>query len=242
VGLLARSAEPLLSLLFPSFCAICRAPVEPSSLRPACARCWSQTRIFSSDDALCAKCGEFLRAGPLGEGRALCGRCSHHHYDRAAAGGKYEGALAAAVIALKSAPDVSERSREILCDTFERAACPAVSVIIPVPLSERRLRERGYNQAELLGRLIEKRFSVPLDAYTLRRVRHSPIHRAAMDRRGRELTVEKAFEVKRPKLVADRSVLLVDDVLTTGATVSSCAGALKKAGAGEVFVLTLARA
>ena len=70
---------------------------------------------------------------------------------------------------------------------------------------------------------------------------HTPMHRAGMDAKGRALTVEKAFAVTRPKLIAGKNILLVDDVLTSGATISACAKILKKNGARKVFVLTVAR-
>ncbi|HVG28613.1 MAG TPA: phosphoribosyltransferase family protein, partial [Pyrinomonadaceae bacterium] len=119
------------------------------------------------------------------------------------------------------------------------AAAPRV---VPVPRPPARERERGFNQAARLARAVAARARLPLDEWSVRRTRHAERHRAGMDARARRETVADAFEVVRPRLVGGESVLLVDDVFTTGATVSACAHALMAAGAREVFVLTVARA
>ena len=94
----------------------------------------------------------------------------------------------------------------------------------------------------MLGRVLAERSGLPVDEWSLVRVAGSARHRAGMDARGRRETVEEAFAVARPRLVRGERVLLIDDVFTTGATVSACAAALMAAGAREVFVLTVARA
>jgi predicted amidophosphoribosyltransferase len=110
-----------------------------------------------------------------------------------------------------------------------------------VPLHPARLGERGFNQAAIIGRALAHLTGLPLDEWSLARRIHTERHRAGMDARSRRESVEEAFTVNRPRLVERESILLLDDVYTTGATVSACAGALKAAGAREVFVLTLAR-
>ncbi|MGH9902421.1 MAG: ComF family protein, partial [Pyrinomonadaceae bacterium] len=94
----------------------------------------------------------------------------------------------------------------------------------------------------VLARALAARTRLPLDEWSLVRATHSARHRAGMDAQSRRETVADAFAVRRPRLVEGERVLLVDDVFTTGATVSSCARALRAAGAEEVFVLTVARA
>ena len=156
--------------------------------------------------------------------------------------GVYEGALRASVLRLKHEPHVGAH----LAGLFARAAAQppldTATLIIPVPLHAERERERGFNQAAQLARTLAARTRLPLDEQSVVRVKHAERHRAGMDARARRETVEEAFRVTRPRLVAGHRVLLVDDVLTTGATVSSCAHALRQAGAHEVFVLTVARA
>ena len=114
--------------------------------------------------------------------------------------------------------------------------------VVPVPLHPKRLKTRGFNQAQILARAVSKALKLPLDEVSLRRVSSTEKYRAGLDRKGRRDTVAGAFEVARPRLVAGENILLIDDVFTTGATVSACAEALIDAGAPRVYVLTVARA
>ncbi|NNE97478.1 MAG: ComF family protein [Pyrinomonadaceae bacterium] len=109
-------------------------------------------------------------------------------------------------------------------------------------MSKKRLLARGFNQAELLAEIVSKHLQVQIDTRSLIRSKHAKVHRAGMDRRGRELSVKRSFEVKRVNKIKGKNILLIDDVLTSGATVSSCASVLKKSGAENVYVLTAARA
>ena len=117
-----------------------------------------------------------------------------------------------------------------------------VTVQLPVPLHASRERERGFNQAVVLARELARATKLPIDDYSLVRRVHTERHRAGMDARSRRDSVEGAFEVRRPEPIAGRRVLLIDDVFTTGATVSECAAVLKSAGGTAVYVLTIARA
>jgi ComF family protein len=109
-----------------------------------------------------------------------------------------------------------------------------------VPLHRTRLRWRGFNQAALLGVALARRLNCPLDVATLARV-HSTPSQTARDRAERRRNVRDAFAVRRPLRVAGQRVLLVDDVMTTGATADECARMLRAAGARRIDVLTLAR-
>ncbi len=129
----------------------------------------------------------------------------------------------------------------MLFETQSKPPLSAATRIIPVPLHPERERERGFNQSAALGRALAQLTNLPLDEQSLTRVSHTAKHRAGMDARARRETVAGAFLVKRPRLIAGERVLLIDDVFTTGATVSECAFVLKAAGASSVFVLTIAR-
>jgi ComF family protein len=124
----------------------------------------------------------------------------------------------------------------------QREPLSCANLIIPVPLHPERERERGFNQAVLLARELSRLSGLSLDEYSVVRRVHTERHRAGMDAKARRQSVAEAFAVRHPESVAGQLVLLVDDVFTTGATVSACASALKEAGAAEVFVLTIARA
>lgn len=237
--------DAALALAFPQECAVCGASVEARRDAPACAACWQETRIFSDADALCWRCGALAPgAGVTDErmGNVRCGLCDEESFDAARAVGAYEGGLRAAVLGLKREPYVGGRLVELLAEAQKRPPLDAATRVVPVPLHPERERERGFNQAAVLGRVIAARTRLPLDEWSLIRVTHTERHRAGMDRRARRETVENAFEVRRPRLVEGERILLVDDVFTTGATAGACASALRAAGSSEVFVLTVARA
>ncbi|MEP6946402.1 MAG: ComF family protein [Acidobacteriota bacterium] len=231
----------LLSLLSPQDCHVCSRIVENIDDGVACAECWSMTRIFDERSALCSKCGAHIdHKGSLNSFR--CHKCDEHHYDRAFAIGIYEKALAATVINLKTVPHLPRTAIRALKTAFHRSDLAETELIIPVPLSRKRLIERGYNQAEVIGDAIGRFTGIEHDRFTLVRKSHTSIHRVAMDMKARDITVRNAFDVKRPKLVQGRNILLVDDVFTSGSTSSHCAKILKKNGAGKVNVFSLARA
>ena len=114
-------------------------------------------------------------------------------------------------------------------------------LIVPVPLHVRRLRSRGFNQAVLIGELLARQWGIPLMRRAMKRVRWTEpqISLAATQRRA---NVRDAFSVPDRTLVAGKNILLLDDVFTTGSTVEECARMLKKAGAGQVLVITVSRA
>ncbi|MGZ8844016.1 MAG: ComF family protein, partial [Pyrinomonadaceae bacterium] len=103
-------------------------------------------------------------------------------------------------------------------------------------------RERGFNQALILARELARCCRLPLDEHSLLRRVQTEMHRVGMDAKARRKSVAGAFFVRRADLITGKRVLLVDDVFTTGATVSACAAVLRDAGAEDVFVLTMARA
>ena len=152
-----------------------------------------------------------------------------------------QGALRASVLALKREPFISQRLVSLLVETQGRAPLDRATRVIPVPLHPDREKARGFNQAAVIGSALARAVRLPFDEVSLIRTVHSERHRAGMDARGRRETVAEAFSVRYPRLIEGDRVLVVDDVFTTGATVSACAAALMAAGAEEVFVLTIAR-
>ncbi|MDX6446675.1 MAG: hypothetical protein QOH71_3749 [Blastocatellia bacterium] len=171
-----------------------------------------------------------------------CRRCDDDAFTRARACGVYEGALRASILNLKREPHVVRRLAQLTFELERREPLNTADLIIPVPLHPERERERGFNQSSLLARELASLSNLPLDEHSFVRNVHTERHRAGMDSIARRQSVAEAFAVRHPKLVAGQNVLLVDDVFTTGATVSACAAVLKAAGAEGVFVLTLARA
>ena len=235
--MLEAVTDPLLSLLYPQQCRVCRGPGDHRADGVSCAACWNAVRLFDGSEMRCHKCGLLLgeSAAPV---PVYCRKCDEHHYDRAYTLGVYEKGLAAAILELKKTPLLPRR----LCDLICSAVLPEADVIIPAPLSKERRLERGFNQAELIAAEVSRALGVPIDSHSLERHLPTHVHRVGMDDKARELSVRNVFSVKRPKLIAGKKILFVDDVFTSGATASGCAKFLKKAGATEVNVFTLARA
>jgi ComF family protein len=165
-----------------------------------------------------------------------------HYFTAARTVGPYEGALRESVLQLKRQPHVAPHLEALLIAAAKRETLSSSTRIIPVPLHRGRLRSRGFNQAAIIAQLLSRGLALPLDEASLVRISSTEKYRAGMDAKGRRDTVAGAFEVRHPRLVAGENVLLVDDVFTTGATVSACAAALLAAGAYTVFVLTISRA
>jgi len=241
--MLKTLTDALLTVVFPQECVVCGSEIEFLDDGIACSDCWNTTRIFTDNETLCSKCGAFLFSSGGQSQTKRCGKCEDHAYDRALAAGLYQKALAASIVRLKRQPRLAGRIKNLLLDsTLNKMSIDESTLIMPIPLSSRRFRERGFNQAAIIGKFLSKHSGLEFDESSLIRLVHTPMHRAGMDKKARAVTVKNAFSVVRPKLVEGRPILLVDDVLTSGATVSTCAAELKKNGASTVYVLTIARA
>ena len=232
----------LISLIYPQECSVCFGSVDEIRIGNSCSECWRESHVFTGVEMLCDKCGAWL--GPTaGASPVKCFKCDDYYFEKAFAIGVYEKALAAAIVQLKTVPHLNYKLRELIrAAIIPLLAGLPIDIIVPVPLSKARKVERGYNQAEVIAAEFARNLRLPVDNNSLIRKLHTPIHRVGMDQKARELTVKNAFEVSRPKLIAGKNILLVDDVFTSGATTSSCAKALKRNGSDRVFVFTLARA
>ena len=257
-GLRRRFARAL-DLVLPHLCMACREPVDaPGRL---CAACWSAVDFIV--DPMCDSCGlPFDYA--IGPG-AVCGACARAEpaFDRARAAMRY-GDVARRLVAgfkyadrLHLAPALAQwlaRAAAPLLDgagsTESPDALPNVSsdvlpevLIVPTPLHRRRLVARRFNQSAMLAQGLARLCGVPVALDALERRRATPPQAAARSAARRRRNVAGAFRVPphRRALVDGRRILLVDDVLTTGATVEACARALRAAGAARVDAATLAR-
>jgi ComF family protein len=241
---LTNVADALLAVAYPQVCKICFRCVEQRRFGVVCEACWKQTRIFEGTEAICWKCG-LLSPGSVPESfrkEIRCVRCEAQSFTAARACGPYEGALRESVLQLKHSPHVPQQLQDLLLTTTRREPLNESTRMVPVPLHTSRQRSRGFNQASLIAHALAKELRLPVDEVSLWRVSSSEKYRAGLDAKGRRETVAGAFEVRHPRMVAGENVLLIDDVFTTGATVSACAEALIAAGAVNVYVLTIARA
>jgi ComF family protein len=242
--------DGLLGLAYPEECRVCGGAVESWDDGIACAQCWDDpalTKILSG--CVCSKCGvpvapttsNAQSPSPAAAGR-LCGMCSSAPFTAARACGVYSGALEASVLFLKVTPHICPRLRAIIKRTFSEHHIELRSdVVMPVPLHRFRQKQRGFNQAAIVARLISREFGLRLDDRSVMRIKPTERHRAGMDANDRSQSVERAFEVTRPSLIEGASVLLVDDVYTTGSTIFAATKSLIDAGVQQVKVLTIAR-
>jgi ComF family protein len=242
--LLTRVYDALLTVAYPQVCRVCGGSVEERRLGVACRSCWEKTRVFTGAETICWKCGTLslgIDVSPEIKTQIRCHGCDSHSFTAARAVGAYEHGLRESVLSLKRQPHLAPFLITLLLDVARREPLNTATRIIPVPLHDQRARERGFNQAAVIAECLAKPLHLPLDQATLWRPRASEKYRAGLDPKGRRDTVAGVFEVRHPKLVEGETVLLVDDVFTTGATVNSCAEVLLASGARKVVVLTIAR-
>lgn len=229
--------DPLLAVVFPSACPACGRLLAHPGRGPLCEPCWAS---LPRHQALTCRCGL-----PLPPALPVCARCRRGRQPFAAGAslGPYEGTLRIVLHELKYAGRRRAAGRlaeALLEEPAARAILATSDVLVPVPLHPRRLRERGFNQAALLAGEIARRVGRKACPDVLVR-RLDTVPQAGLTAALRRRNVEGAFAVRRRASVAGRTVVLVDDVLTTGATASACAGRLREAGASEVRLLTVAR-
>jgi ComF family protein len=193
---------------------------------------------------MCACCGLPFEIDPGAD--SLCASCLAEPpaFDCARAAMAYDDASKGALLALKRSDRLE--FAHLFALWLKRAGEPLLKeagVIVPVPLHRWRLWARRYNQSAVLAQRLSNLSGKPFDPFVLRRVRSTPSQGVMPSAKARARNVRGAFRVAsghEPKISGHR-ILLVDDVLTTGATIQACARALKRAGAEKVLVLTIAR-
>ncbi len=244
----------LLNFIYPPRCAACDARLGSGAIRRLCTQCHAQ--IDWMPKPLCEICGIPLGARHPDAEAAIeaqwCVNCvsSPPHFTRARAVIRY--GHGGADDDRNVVPSIIRRHKYGLDQSLACALAECLGdelplghvdydVIIPVPLHRGRLRWRGFNQAAMLAVAVARQIRCPLDLSTLVRVRPTA-PQTRQNRVDRVKNLKRAFAVRRPRRVASRRILLIDDVMTTGATADECARTLIAAGARRVDVLTLARA
>lgn len=233
--------DSLLDLLFPPLCHLCRCHLPSAGELHLCPACFERLSLIRSPH--CTICGIPFEGAGIDH---RCGACcsAPPHFDSARAPYRYDGGIKELLHNFKYTPRPLLRKPLALLITnalTEHVRALAVDVIVPVPLHSKRLRQRGFNQAVLLGERLAAAWQIPMQRELLRRIRWTEpqVNLSAEERR---VNVKGAFELHDRGDVAGRMVLLVDDVFTTGSTANECSRVLKAAGAREVHSVTVARA
>ena len=238
---LRRAARAGLDLLLPAGCASCEAPVaEPGQL---CGDCFA--RISFVAEPLCLHCGlPFASRASAGPGR-ICATCiaAPPPWGRARAAMLYDAASRALILPFKHADRV-ETARTLAMHMHRAGAAllEGADLLVPVPLHRWRLLRRRYNQSALLAQEVSRRAKRPTCLDMLARVRATRfLSRTSGRDRARALAGAIEVRPNRRPLVAGRHIVLIDDVLTSGATAGACTRALLEAGAAQVDVLVASR-
>jgi ComF family protein len=241
-------ARSIFSVLFPSDCKLCNTPLGNISRVPVCGECIAAIEPVRAPQ--CVICGDCLLGAQLlmGDGRCRNCRDSEPEFAHAVSFGEYEGGLRGLVHLLKyeSVLPVAGVLGGMMAGAMEELlpSCrESVPLLVPVPLHKSKRGERGFNQAELIARVAVKRLSQPVEfAPNVLLRQRATISQVGLTREQRLENMREAFCVSRRQQVRGRTVIVVDDVMTTGTTLSECARVLKAAGAERVLAATVARA
>ncbi|MDD5692176.1 MAG: ComF family protein [Candidatus Omnitrophica bacterium] len=240
--MLRQLAKGLKELIYPDCCPGCgakKAPTRPPEF--ICASC--RDKLERNLPPFCVSCGRHLEGA--GVERNICPPCLRvkFNFDRAFSPCRYSGIIKKLIRDFKYAGDdyLGEGLGKIMNEFIREYNLPLTDMdyIIPIPLHKSRLREREFNQAQILSDQISREFNKMVLPQVLMRTKATKTQ-AELGHEERLLNVENSFYVTRPELIRDRNLLLIDDVLTTGATANQAAAGLKGSGARKVTLLTLA--
>lgn len=221
-----------LDLIFPpkTTCLICKNAIKTGYI---CEKCKNTLKFIQGNT--CSICGKPINY------EGICHDCLHygHVFRQNVSTFEYDDAMKGLIARFKYFKErhLAAFFAEYMAISLEDMKWP-IDVIVPVPLHKSKLDERGYNQAELLARELSYRFDIFMTK-ALRRIRNTPTQ-TALHREERINNVKGAFKIMYKETVMGKNVLLIDDILTTGATLDECARVLKDSGANEVYAGTIA--
>ncbi|MEL7649452.1 MAG: ComF family protein [Sedimentibacter sp.] len=235
--------ESLLEILYPekNTCFFCGTYDEEIQDRYICADCEKNVRRIVPP--VCLRCSKPVEPdSPAG----LCTDCrlSSWNFEMCRSPFCYEGLIKKGIYMFKyhNKPYFYKFFGKSLAGYMKSICYTDFDLIVPVPLHRSKMRKRGFNQSKLVASYISRDFSIPM-AEVLRRIRKTP-KQSEMSREERRANMEDAFSLKNEKmadLLKEKTVLLVDDVFTTGSTADECSKVLKQGGADKVYVITIAR-
>jgi ComF family protein len=237
--------DSILNLVYPDTCFLCSVPVARHQDCGVCASCWDKALALQIKRPRCSCCGIPFHNFEE-ETEHLCGNCLLQlpPYAAARSFGYYTGELSGLIQGLKfhGRRNLVGLLAPLLVSTFfDSWGREEFDLVVPVPLHSKRRRERGYNQAELLARALSRQIAVSFCADAVVRIRPT-LPQVGLSEPQRLENVSRAFRCLNPRGISKMRILLIDDVMTTGATAASAARSLLDSGALRVSVLTLARA
>lgn len=233
----------ILDLVYPRHCFACQRSIQDTKEIYLCSECRKQIKYINSTN-ICLKCGEYL--GPYIGVKESCRSCqtARLRFNRAIGSTRYDGPVRELILRFKYGRQslLARPLAELLKNRLkqETEVLDKIDLVMPVPLHRSKLRARGFNQAELLAREIVRTFKMLLVKDNLVHLKPTSVQ-AGLSRAERLRNLEGAFHLKRPDELKGKRVLLIDDVLTTGATASEITRILKAAGAKAVYVAVVAR-
>ncbi|MFQ5957359.1 MAG: ComF family protein [Candidatus Brocadiales bacterium] len=240
---LRQYLEAFVNLIYPMHCFGCRMSLHNEGGRYLCKGCWGGISYITG--TRCPRCGMGLGDYAL-ISQEGCIECRTHRFkfDGAFSAAYYEGVIKELIHQFKYGRQefLAESLTEVLARCVKEIDLRRgnIDMVVAVPLHRRKMTERGFNQAELLGRNVGRFLDMDVCTGGLRRVRNTP-SQTRLPYYKREENVREAFLVEKPTQFKGKDVLLVDDVLTSGLTASECARVLKESGARRVYVLTVAK-
>ncbi|MGE5893179.1 MAG: ComF family protein [bacterium] len=228
-----KTLTQVLDLLFPSSCPVCRSRSDSLLTSPVCASCWEE--IEKHPGTGCRTCGAITSYDPGDR----CQECRNIKpvFDRVITFGLYDGPLKEIIHAMKFRQ--MKKLALLLGRELAQLDLPDADVLVPVPLGRKGLRDREFNQAALMAKKVSEKTGIPLVLNRLVKIRET-VPQSTLPAQERKDNVKNAYALSGP--MSCMRVMLVDDIVTTGATVNECARVLRKAGAASVSVLAAARA
>jgi len=239
--ILYNTGNWLLDLILPPKCLNCSARVDMA--HNICPKCWKDLYFIS--DPMCGCCGfPFVFQTDEINCNSLCGQCqtTKRSFDKAITALRYDDISRKMIIGFKH-QDRTEYAVFFakLLKQVGKNILKKVDIIIPVPLHNRRLLKRRYNQSALIAAILAKECDISHKPQALLRIKNTPPQEGNI--RKRTKNVRGAFRVNAEyvKEIQGKNILIIDDVYTTGATIETCSKALKKSGADKIYILTISR-
>ena len=233
--------QNITDIFYPPICPGCTAILRPEEEKYFCSDCHEKIRFLTG--SICPVCGIAFFDSPAGN--HLCGNCigQRPFFSVARAVAAYENTILKTIQKFKYGRDLSTGSvlARFMADfSFPDFDYKKYSLIAPVPLHIKKLRQRGFNQSVILAKALKKKWRLPLNYFLLKRTKFT-LTQTGLDKKEREKNIKGVFKVTSDEAVDGQNIILVDDVYTTGSTLNECAKTLRKAGAKEIAALTLAR-